>query len=461
MDNMISRRCGHSSPILPNCDWDSRVVERPPTWRGHPYSLTYLLPNREITGDELVGLHHWAFNKSLPNPRVIAPSVLEWSSLFNPRFFDAVAAARGGWESRLSWTYPDDAPGLQELTRVWLESTLFLAGVTLSAAIIQSRHSPGTIASKYDRLWEAGVLADEGVIPELRELDLFKAVRTLVADADLDVVERLLAIRREFMAALSLIAPKGPNLREMSECRLPKAYAERFGFLGDLREACGPGLRAMIVYGSSVSSKSFADYDLLVVSDNSEILLRRLAGQSPTWHAKEMNLGVYSPEELVVMQCLSGDNLGDYGVCLWGATPVVHKPVSKLLVRNFSFGIVRQRQQLGMLSRAVGELVSTEGDDRRNLHEYFVKIPANVAKGTLGALGERWPKENVQEWMIQEFGFDAVAEQRRAITDDPVRALANSALTTGKVLARLNDRVKLVEVCHSATGTKRDVQSLS
>jgi hypothetical protein len=144
------------------------------------------------------------------------------------------------------------------------------------------------------------------------------------------------------------------------------------------------------------------------------------------------------------MQRLSGDNLADYGVCLWGAAPVMRKSVHQLLIRNFSFGILRQRQQLGMISRAVGVPVPADRDDRRNLYDYFVKIPANVAKGTLGALGERWPKERVQEWMKSEFGFDAISEQLRAKLGNPAEALAHSALATGNVLAALNQRVHLV-----------------
>lgn len=453
MNKELSSSKDPTSAIFPGCGWNIRIVERPPTWRGYSYSITYLLPDHEPAADELVGIHRWAYRENLPNPRVIAPSLLQWSSLFNPRFFAAVAAERGGWESRLSWTCPDQAPRDRELPHLWLESTLFLAGVTFSAAIIQSRHSPGTIASKYDHLWQAGVLADTGVAPELRALDLLETVRAFAADTEADGVERLLAIRRQFMAAWALIAPPCGDVEVMSECRLPREFADRFGFVDDLRKRCGRGLHAVIVYGSSVSSEGFSDYDLLVVAEDAEALLRRLAGQSPKWRAKEMNMGIYSPNELIVMQRLSGDNLTDYGVCLWGAAPVVRKSVSKLLARNFSFGILRQRQQLGMLSRAVGKPMPADGDDRRNLHEYFVKIPANVAKGTLGALGERWPKERVQEWMMSELGFDAVGEQRRAKMGNPAQALANSALATGKVLTTLNERVKLVRACHRAIDT--------
>jgi|688.fasta_scaffold24441_8 hypothetical protein len=444
MNNNPSPRKVPTAAVCPAFGYDIRVVERPPTWRGHSYSITYLMSEHEPAANEMVDVHHWAKNEKLPNPRIISPSLLQWSSLFNPRFFDAVAAERGGWESRLTWTFPDQAPEDGELAHLWLQTKLFLAGVTLSAAIIQSRHSQGTIASKYDHLWEAGVLAESAVVQELRELDLQETVRALSSFSEADDVERLIEIRKQFMAAWALIAPIGGDVELMTEATIPTEFAGRFGFIDDLRNRCGSRLHAIIAYGSSVSSQSFADYDLLVVTEDPEALLRRLAGQSPKWCAKEMNMGIYSPDELVVMQRLSGDNLADYGVCLWGATSVVRKPVSRLLIRNLSFGVVRQRQQLGMLSRAIGDPETADVVDRRNLYDYFVKIPANVAKGTLGALGERWSKERVQEWMMTELGFDTVGEQRRAELGYPAQALANSALTTGKVLATLNERVQLV-----------------
>src|SRR5262249_11157523 len=158
---------------------------------------------------------------------------------------------------------------------------------------------------------------------------------------------------------------------------------DRFGFMDSLLKECGSTVRAVIAYGSSIASATFADYDLIVVSDQPETVLRRLAGRSPVWGGKELNIGVYSPNELIIMQRLSGDNLAGYGICLWGEAAVVQKPLDLLLARNFSFGVIRQRQQLGMLSRTLEPIVTTN-DDLRNLYDYFVKIPANVAKGTFG-----------------------------------------------------------------------------
>ena len=426
---------------------DVRIVRRVPTWRGQDYRLSYVLLEQEPTVDELVAASKWAQQEGLENPRVIAPSMMRWSSLFNPRFFRAVtgdlrSAGKDSSIPQLTWTNTDWGPDRMDLTRFWLESVMFLAGVTLSAAIVQSRHSAGTIGSKYDRLWEAGVLADCGVASELQVLELLPAVRSLAADSEITEVDRLLMIRGLFMEVLTKLAPSGGTLVNMRAETLTPAKAERFGFLDSLCQECGPKLRALIVYGSSVSSSSFADYDVLVVVEDPKSMLRRFAGTAPVWGGKELNIGVYSPDELLVMQRLSGDNLADYGVCLWGETTVVRKPLGQLVARNFSFGVVRQRQQLGMLSRAA-EAAATAGDNLRNLYDYFVKIPANVAKGTFGALGDRLPKEVVLKWLRDEVNFDAALEQQRAVLD-PVPSLAASALATGTVLEVLNNRIKFV-----------------
>lgn len=424
--------------------WLVRIVDRQPNWRGQPYSISYLLPDHEPTADELVDVHRWAYQEGFPNPRAIPPALMQWSSLFNPRFFNAVAVDQACDQPPLSWNRSTDVPNSSDLPSLWLESTLFLAGVTFSAAIVQSRYSSGTIASKYDHLWEAGVLSEAGVAPQLRALNLKATIQNLADNPQQDGVERLLDLRDLFLSAWKLLAPPYGEVEIMSQGSLSGNYIDRFGFLPELRAQCGQKLQAIIVYGSSISSENFADYDLLIVTDEPQSLLRRLAGTSPSWHGKEINMGVYSPDELIVMQRLSGDNLANYGICLWGAAPVVHKSTDRLLVRNFSFGIIRQRQQLGMLSRAIGEPLQSDKDDRRNLHDYFVKIPANVAKGTLGALGERWSKEQVQQWMLAKFGFDALAEQRRAMQGNPGLALAHSALATSRVLEALNEKVELV-----------------
>lgn len=417
-----------------------RTVERPPTWRRTPYVLSYLLTPREVDARELIELLTRAHAQQLPNPRVITPALASWSSLLHPRFYASVHDDFPVAVPRLAWA--DDAvPGdFPALSRLWLESVLFLSGVTLSAAIIQGRYSAGTIGSKFDRLWDAGTLAALGVAHELRQLDLHARIRALVAEGNTGV-PLLLQLRELFMQALALIAPR-TGAPETLRCTEALSDDDRFGFVATLRATLGRSLHAVVVYGSSVSSAHFADIDALVVTDDPVSALRQLANTSPVWRGKELNLGVYSPGELLVMQRLSGDNLSEYGVCAYGATAVVRKPKSALLARNFSFGMIRQRQQFGMLSREIG--MPAAAADRFNLNQYFVKIPANVAKGTFGAVGRRLPKEHVHDWLKTAVGFDTPGMQAQAARGQVIDALAQSSLATGLTLHALNRELRVI-----------------
>ncbi len=430
--------------LPPNIKFNIHSVVRPATWRSKPYTLSYILIDREIDSNELISILQWAYYHQMPNPRVITPSIIQWSSLFHPRFFKSVQQSFPLSIPSLTWTNNNISEDFQELSRHWLQSVLFLSGITLSAAIIQNRFSSGTIGSKFDRLWDAGTLATTAVAPELESLKLHLQINALNKD-NCDDIEKLLAIRKLFMEALKRIAPTSGLIETI---RKESTYFAdgRFEFIHNLREQLGDALQAVIVYGSSVSGNQFADIDAVVIVDDPEAVLLKLAGTSPTWQGKELNLGIYSPSEFLIMQRFSGDNLSNYGICIWGEVDVVRKPLSELMVRNFSFGTIRQRQQFGMLSRAIStkEQASTE-DDKKNLYEYFVKIPANVAKGTFGAIGDQPSKEKIHDWLFSSIGFDTPKMQKQALLGDVVKALASSSLATGKVLSQLNKKFQIVE----------------
>ena len=59
------------------------------------------------------------------------------------------------------------------------------------------------------------------------------------------------------------------------------------------------------------------------------------------------------------------------------------------------------------------------GDDLHNLFEYFVKIPANIAKGTFGAMNQRLSKDQVHEWLESVCGFRTPEMQRLARDGEP------------------------------------------
>jgi hypothetical protein len=416
------------------------VVDRPPTWRDQPLTLTYLYPEQEPDASETAALYAWAVGSGYGNVRVMSPRTVQWSELFHPRFYEALRATPTVVpRERVRLRDASHLDGPAALTRFWVESTVFLASVTLSAAIVQSRWSAGTLASKYDRLWQVGQLAGTGVLPEVQELDLTSAVLTLSADRTMPAVDRLLAIRTLFEQVLARIPSVTPFERSvLRPARLRADLADRFGFVASLREQLGPDLVCVVAYGSSVTSRNFADIDLLLVSTRPDRTLRTLAGTSPTSGGKELIVGVYSPEELWTMQLLSGDNLLDYGVCLYGEVEVPTKPRGVLLARNLSFGVVRQRQQLGMVGAAMTHEPQDPADDRRSLYEYFVKSPANVVKGTWGADGHQVPKNEVYAWLRETCGFDTVAQQAAVMSGSPGEALAAAAVATGTAMVALD-----------------------
>lgn len=420
-------------------------VEHDAGWRGVPFVVNYLLPELDLAPSSMVEHYCWAESMGLENPRVITPRVLSWSSLFQPSLYDAITRQLGTEKAqrlRFKCSSPSNFATQRSSQLFHLQSTVFLAAVTLSAAIIQSRWSQGTINSKLDRLWQA---AESSQMASRIDCAALRLEIIALVERQPPPIEMLLAIRRYFIEVISVLA-QGEEIEPVIVEQGPRAAELRFGFVGELIERI-PGLQAVIVYGSSVSSDDFADIDALVVVDAPESVLRILAGSSPTWLGKELNLGVYSPEELWNFQTLSGDNLGGYGECIFGSARLPHKSQSTLFARNLSFGVLRQRQQLGMLARATKGHESANGDDLRSLHHYFVKIPANVAKGTFGAGGTRLSKAQVTDWLRQTVDFDAPRAQRDVLDGPPQMPLARSAVATGAVLDALNSRYGIVTEC--------------
>lgn len=407
-----------------------------PGWRGVPFVLNYLLLEADPQAEDLIDIYRWARDNGLENPRAIFPRARTWASLFQPN----LAAAIGDRDPGLRCADPDlawlSAP--RAARRFWLQSIVFLAAVTLSAAIVQARWSRGTLESKLDRLWQA---ASSPVLAGEIDAAWLRGEIAAIAHSTAPPIERLLAIRRLFGTLIERLASDVPATRTTVGAG-PRAGDPRFGFAAGLADRFAD-LRGVVVYGSSVSSADFADIDAVVVLDNPEVALRALEGAAPTWQGKELNLGIYSPQELWAYQLLSGDNLGDYGECVFGSVELPVRDRSLLLARNCSFGVVRQRQQLGMLARA-GE-PADPADDRQNLFHYFVKIPANVAKGTFGAAGLRRTKTEVNGWLRRKTGFDAASAQAEVMTGSAELPLARAALATLDALVALNAEFKLVE----------------
>lgn len=421
---------------------DVHRVEHPPSWRARPFTVDFILLGSDYCEADLIDIHRWAWQQGLANSRCISPQTLSWSSLFQPRFFEAVHPRPAAASMRMAYPGSDGLiADTGEQTRFWIQSVLFLASVTMSAAIVQDRASDGTIGSKYDKLWQAGLL--QAQMPQLAEIGLCDAVAALAARTDRSKIQRLLELRQLFdhvVERLGVSVAAGRASIKQIDTSDPRT--KRFGFLDDLRDSVR-GLQAIIVYGSSVLSERFADYDVVLVVDDETVTLQEMANTCPTWSGKELNVGVYTPRQLWNMQLLSGDNLADYGLCLFGEVELPQKQTPMLLARNLSFGMVRLRQQLGMIGYAL-QANNSDANDRRNLYSYFVKIPANIAKGTFGAAGRHWPKEKVQQWLVDLCGFDTAYQEQRVVAEGPASALAAAATATEQTLRRLDEDFRIL-----------------
>jgi hypothetical protein len=183
-------------------------VEHEESWRAERTRISFLLPSREINGYHTASLLREAHALGLPNPRVILPSIVAWSALLHPRFHGALLRS-GSMHATAhrSFSIPGlGQPSYMELAEVHLESVLFLAGVTLSAAVIQGRWSDGTVGSKLDRLWQAGRLSAGGICAPLDSLNLCATVHQIADCDDTGQIDRLIDIRRHFMEGIRVLA---------------------------------------------------------------------------------------------------------------------------------------------------------------------------------------------------------------------------------------------------------------
>lgn len=424
-------------------------VEHAASWRGDHSSTTFAYLDQEPDGKELLALQHELSN-DFSAVRIISPFVLAWSQLFNPKFHAAVSQTSGpaSVQSQLKNLFISDGCkpiGYNDRVSFWLQSTTFLAAVTLSAAIVQKRYSSGTLHSKYDRLWQVGLIELAGHEP-FSGLNICEQVKELAQNETVSDLDRLLEIRSLYESIIERLSCEITAEKKFLSLENKKIkHPERFGFVADLVNRLGNNLECVIAYGSSISSEHYADYDVVLICKDSASALRKMYGTSPTWLGKEINIGLYDQQEFWNMQLLSGDNLIDYGVCLYGETFVPHKNEKILALRNFSFGMVRLRQQLGMLSGAVFGTECTLEDDKKNLYGYFIKIPSNIVKGTFGSMGTVVTKEYANTWLLNECGFDANHWQKEGARGNVTRALSESACATVNAMQHLNAKLGSVQ----------------
>jgi len=430
-----------------------RIVSMPPGWREKEESdFTFVLFNEEPDEQELRDFFRIATEHQLPNPRPVSKKMLELSSLFHPLFFERfleevrnhpLDTAYTGFIQSLK-TYhailPVNSGSPMGTNRYYLQSLLFLAGCTLSAAIIQNRFTEATIQSKLDRLWQVSFYLESLEIDIISRESLQEFVLQYGYATDIPAFDRISAIKKMYgllLTALSKDVTTTPLL--VKESSLTAAQQQRFGFTPYLRNLLGENLLAIFVYGSSVTSQHFADYDVILYVKDTGSALLALSGKNPSYNGVDINISVYDEEDFYGFQSLSGDNLDQHVLCLYGEAEIPVKPPHELLYRNFSFGYVRMRQLLGMAGFLAKEGTHSGLEGKANLYQYFIKIPMHIAKGMRAAMQDPNSKELINQWTKST--LDYAVEEQIALCENgqPWQAISNAYAATLKLLYVLND----------------------
>jgi hypothetical protein len=434
-----------------------RQAWMPPIWKERdPVAFHFFAFHEDLLPGELHEFLALSARLQLPNARPVARGLLELASLFHPLFYASftTAPASGALASfladvrgcRLRRPYPS-ASGVASVP-YYLQSLLFLAGCTLSAAIIQDRFCADTIGSKLTRLWQGAQHARRHGLDSLAALDL----ESFVVDCDRRTgdspYQRLMEIKKAYGRALgSLAGDVAHRMHAVERQDQGSADRERFGFVDVLRELIGDAnLRCVIVYGSAVTSEQFADYDAVVLARDARAALERLAGRNPRYLGRDINLGVYDESDFVSFQLMSGDNLDHNARCIHGEGEIPVKPPRDLMARNFSFAFIRLRQLLGMAGYLALAKVHAGLHLQSNLYEYFIKIPMHVMKGVLSVAREPIAKDLINDWTTRELGYD-LADQAALVAQGRMQdAIASAYHATRGVVSHLNDRFGVFEV---------------
>lgn len=435
-----------------------QVVVMPPTWRPQDLrTFTFVVYEAELTRAQLHRFFEISVGLGIENPRPVSRRLLELASVLHPLFFtsfknrcglDVTHGPLDDFSDRLSPYRLTDTDALTvncSPIQFYLQSLLFLAGCTLSAAVVQNRFSLGTIESKLNRLWQAAQYAKRFGFEGLAALQLDEFVLEC-AKNEIEPVPQLIQIKKMYGRSMaSMYDTQAVELKTVSRENLSHDDRVRFGFIDDLKQMIGPNLCCVLVYGSSVTSIDFHDFDLVLVVKDETSVLQRLAGRSPSYRDKEINLSIYGLDEFTPMQAMSGDNLNHNARCLYGETQIPIKSPYDLMLRNFSFAFIRLRQLLGMAGYLAKRKTHGGLQNAANLYEYFVKIPMHIMKGVRSVAHEPISKEYINSWTSEALGYD-LNEQLLLLNQGRVsEAISNAYLATHDVMSHLNKRYEVFE----------------
>jgi hypothetical protein len=432
----------------------------PPMWKERdPVPFHFFLFEDDLSPPELHAFFGECAQRGIPNPRPISRDLLELASLFHPLFYRSFTSGRGRARARVDLgRFLDGIGGCRVKFSIesqldvasvhyYLQSQLFLAGCTLSAAIIQNRFCADTLTSKLTRLWQAAAYARRHGLAGLGAADLEAFVIDCDRRANDSAHDRLGEIKKAYGRALTALTA-GISYRRVAVRAdvLDGEQRERFGFRDVLRDLLGDdNLRCVIAYGSSVTSKDFADYDSIVLVRDAGEALARLAGTAPTYRGRDINLGVYDESDFVSFQLMSGDNLDHNARCIFGEGEIPVKPANDLMVRNFSFAFIRLRQLLGMAGYLAIARLHPGLHLQSNLYEYFIKIPMHVMKGVLSIAREPIAKDHINRWTAASLGYDLADQASLVETGRMQDAIANAYHATRGVVSHLNSRFGVFE----------------
>ncbi len=435
-----------------------QVVVMPPTWRPNDLRLfTFVIFEEELARPQLHRFFEVSVRLGIENPRPVSRRLLELASILHPLFFSSfkrrcgVDVVHGPLEEFSDRLRACRLTATEALTvncspvQFYLQSLLFLAGCTLSAAVVQNRFSLGTIESKLNRLWQGAQYAKRFGYTRLAALQLDQ----FVIECDQNKarpVSQLIQIKKAYGQALAaMYDTQSVELKTVSQENLTQADKERFGFIDDLRQVVGANLLCVLSYGSSVTSIDFHDFDLVLIVKDATAALERLTGTSPSYRNKEINLSIYDSNDFMPFQTMSGDNLNHNARCLFGETQIPIKSSYDLMLRNFSFAFIRLRQLLGMAGYLAKQKTHGGLQNATNLYEYFVKIPMHIMKGVRSVAHESISKEYINSWTADALGYD-LNEQLLLLKHGRFsEAISNAYLATQDVITHLNMRYQIFE----------------
>ena len=432
----------------PNGFVGHHFVTMPPDYRGEESTYAYAFFERDLDANEIKEFFLSGLKQGLPNPRPITPTHLSLSSLFHPGFYQGLVKNFSGLKEEvkqflqelapLQLTIPTHSQIAVDSIRYYLQTVVFLAGCTLSAAIIQRRFSASSLESKLNRLWQIHQYAIRYDLQDIIDLKIDQFIQGQLSNPDPDDLQRLIHLKRFFgKVAAALDKELKVEWHHVDPVPLTADQKDRFGFINDLKDYLGDNLACVLVYGSAADSSEYGDYDLMVLVNDEQKALSQLAETNPYFHKRELNMSVYDFHDFAHFQALAGDNLDRNGICLFGDADIAAKPKEDLIVRNFSFSHFRMRQLMGLAGS-----ISVAGDDANysdNLMEYFIKIPIHVVKGVHAASGYTPSKAWLINFCLEHADYNLEQQAKNVSKGEVLDVICEAYRATSQVMEKLNE----------------------